>query len=110
MKLLFDENISWRIKYLISENFSDILHVTQIASNPLTDKQIYEYAKNNNYTILTFDSDFINFVTLYGFPPKIIQLKCGNNRTEIIANKIINHLEQINLFINDGNIGFLEIY
>ena len=57
------------------ENFSDI--------------EIWQYAKQNKFTIVTFDADFFDLSNLKGHPPKIIWLCFGNTRTDFLA-EIIN--------------------
>ena len=47
--------------------------------------EIWEYAKNNNFCIVTFDADFVDIATIKGHPPKIIWLRTGNMTTENIA-------------------------
>jgi len=67
-----------------------------------------ENAKDNNYTLVTFDSDFIDIAILKGFPPKIVWLKTGNSSTENIAGKILIESENLLEFLNDDN-AFFEI-
>jgi predicted nuclease of predicted toxin-antitoxin system len=45
MKLLFDENISFRIIKSIEVNFPGSIHCRNITQEVLTDLQIWEYAK-----------------------------------------------------------------
>jgi len=57
IRLIADENISWRLKRLLLQ--WEVLPSNEI--NPgirLTDLMIWQFAKANNYTILTFDEDF----------------------------------------------------
>ena len=35
-----------------------------------SDKQIWEYAKEHDFTIVTFDGDFYDFSLVWGHPPK----------------------------------------
>lgn len=42
-----------------------------------TDHEIWEYARTNDFVIVTRDSDFHELSTLYGAPPKVIWLKTG---------------------------------
>jgi len=67
MKLLIDENISWRIVKPLQEFYPDTIHVnrTNIAQ-PSKDTLIWEYAKKNNFIIVTNDEDFIDLLTLKG--------------------------------------------
>ena len=36
-----------------------------------SDRKIWEFAKKEGFTIVTFDADFYDLVTLFGHPPKI---------------------------------------
>ena len=58
MKLLFDQNISFRIIERITEIFPDAIHVHKAGLHNKKDSDIWNFAKKNNYAIVTFDSDF----------------------------------------------------
>ena len=73
------------------------------------DKVIWEFAKQNNFTIVTQDSDFNDLNTLYGFPPKIIWIRTGNLKTNSLSKIIIEYANDIERFISDNNLGCLEI-
>lgn len=85
MKLLFDENISWRIKKKLQKSFPNSLHITDISNKLLSDTFIWKYAKDNNLMIVTFDEDFSDIQMFKGFPPKIIWLRCGNKTTKVLS-------------------------
>ena len=109
MGIIADENISWRLKKLIPN--WNILPSNEIkASERLSDLTIWKFAKSNNYSILTFDEDFIDLQNLYGYPPKIIWLRTGNVRTAEIASLLISQKEVIYDFIDNSEFGILELY
>ncbi len=110
MKLLFDENISWRIKKILLKHFPDCKHVSDIENELRTDNQIWEYAKKQDFIIVTFDEDFTDIQMIYEFPPKIIWLRCGNKNTVYIAEKLIRLKTEIINFYNDNEQGIFEIY
>ncbi|WP_343585186.1 DUF5615 family PIN-like protein [Flavobacterium sp.] len=86
MKLLLDANISWRIIKLVENTFFNCLHANDIPVNqPAKDIEIWEFAKANNFTILTHDDDFEKLLLLKGAPPKVIILKTFNKNTKQIA-------------------------
>lgn len=89
MRLLFDQNISYRIISKIKINFPDAVQVKQLGVENYSDIEIWEFAKKNEYTIVTFDSDFFDFANIKGHPPKIIWLRLGNTKTDFLA-EIIN--------------------
>lgn len=66
MKLLVDENISFRVLKSISSFFPQSIHVTNDSTRVKRDSEIFEYAKENDYTILTFDEDFYDLQLLRG--------------------------------------------
>jgi len=43
-----------------------------------SDEQIWEYAMNENLTIITKDVDFFNKMLLHNPPPKVIHIRFGN--------------------------------
>ncbi len=110
MKLLFDENISFRMIKRIEVNFPGSIHCRNITQEVLTDLQIWEYAKNNEFTIVTFDSDFYEWMLLKGYPPKIVWLRMGNSNTDIIANVLNERSRALIEFSKDEELGLIEIY
>ena len=96
MKLLFDQNISYRISKKLIDFPIPSLHVSECDLYEVEDLQIWNYAHKNNFAIVTFDSDFYDLAILKGHPPKVIWLRTGNlttsNILEIILKKSsVNH-------------------
>ncbi len=113
MKLLFDQNISFRIIRKIINIFPEANQVRELGLENASDMEIWEFAKKNNYTIVTFDADFCDIGLLNGFPPKVLWLRMGNSSTETIKRLLIDNHHIINEFITDyryKEIGCLEIY
>lgn len=111
MKLLLDANISWRIIKLVGDNFSDSLHAKDLKINqPAKDIEIWQFAKQNNFTILTHDDDFEKLLLLKGVPPKVIILKTFNKNTKQIAEILISKKETIESFIVNDELMILEVY
>jgi predicted nuclease of predicted toxin-antitoxin system len=111
MKLLLDANISWRAIKSIENEFSNCLHCKDIQINqPAKDIEIWNFAKQNNFTILTHDDDFEKLLLLKGAPPKVIILKTFNKNTNQIAELLISKREAIISFISNDDLLILEIY
>lgn len=109
MTLLLDQNLSYRIAKIIEAVFPGTKHLSDLHLENYRDTEIWEYARDNNYCIVTFDSDFIDISTLKGFPPKIIWLRIGNTSTENIASRLRKESGTIKEFLTDDEIAFLEI-
>jgi predicted nuclease of predicted toxin-antitoxin system len=58
VKLLLDENLSDRIVYRIIDLYPSSEHVKTLALTNADDSIIWEYAKANNFVIVSKDSDF----------------------------------------------------
>ena len=103
MKLLFDQNISFRILRLLPDSFSDSRQVRMVGLQDCKDTEIWQFAKQNDFTIVTFDIDFFDISILRGFPPKIIWLRTGNLTTSEIAKRIMLNYSTIIAFIDNSH-------
>jgi predicted nuclease of predicted toxin-antitoxin system len=109
MRLIADENISWRLKKLLPQ--WEILPSNEIKpARRLTDLMIWEFAKTNKYIILTFDEDFLELQNLLSYPPKIIWLRTGNVSTRQIASLLLRLEDTISEFLANDELGIYEIY
>jgi predicted nuclease of predicted toxin-antitoxin system len=111
MKLLIDANLSWRLVNLLGVEFNGITHITQVGlQENSSDTTIWNFAHQNNYSIITSDDDFYLLSLTKGFPPKIILLRTGNQSTNYIAQILIKHKNEIINFLDNKEYGVLEIY
>ena len=51
MKLLFDQNISFRLVKLINDIFPDSKQVLELGLENYSDSNIFDFAKTNGYTM-----------------------------------------------------------
>ena len=101
MRLLFDQNISFRIIKRLQSYFPDCLHVSDCNLSNKSDSRIWEYAKNKDLAIVTFDSDFFDISIVNGHPPKIIWIRAGNLSTDEISDLLISNKATIEKFLHD---------
>jgi predicted nuclease of predicted toxin-antitoxin system len=101
MKLLFDQNISFRIAKIISDQYPNAKQVRELGLENSTDLEIWEYAKSNGFAIVTFDSDFYDLSVIKGSPSKIVWLRIGNSSTENTAKALLDNVELIKDFVTD---------
>lgn len=109
MKLLFDQNISFRIVKHIEDIFPFSEQVRKLNLENISDRTIWAFAQANDFTIVTFDADFYEFSNLYRHPPKIIWLRIGNNTTFSISQALLPKEKKIKDFIEQDNFSCLEI-
>jgi predicted nuclease of predicted toxin-antitoxin system len=54
----------------LSEHFGECIHVNKTElPNPAKDSEIWKYAAENGYAIITRDSEFLHLFEAKGFPP-----------------------------------------
>jgi len=113
MKLLFDQNISFRLVKAINSEIPESKQVRELGLDNKTDKEIWTFAKENGYSIVTFDSDFFDLSNLLGSPPKIIWLRFGNRNTQALIEIILRKRHVIKEFLTDKHLtefSCLELY
>ena len=91
-KFLIDANLPY---YFSLWNSPDFIHQKDI-DDEWTDKQIWDYASENNLTIITKDSDFSNKIILREPPPKIIHIRFGNMKMKEFHGIISKYWNDIN--------------
>jgi predicted nuclease of predicted toxin-antitoxin system len=109
MKILLDANISWKLVDKLNLVFGECAHVDLIGLDvPAKDSDIWNYALDNGYIIITKDNDFVNLLGINGFPPKVVLLKTGNNSSMALIELLINTKQMIE-DLENNNFGLLEI-
>lgn len=109
MRLLFDHNLSPRLVDGLEDTFPDASHVALIGLDRALDREVWQYAKDHGYTLVSKDADFDHLGTLLGFPPKVVRLRIGNCTTAQAEQMLRANAEAINSFIADPAAGFLSI-
>ena len=103
MRILFDQNISFRVVGLLKGIFPESKHLKDYNLQFATDHQIWNFAKENQFDIVTFDADFCDLVTLYGQPPRIIWIRVGNTSSQNLARILSKQSEIIKSFLSDNS-------
>lgn len=109
MKLLFDQNLSFKLCPALADLFPGSSQVRLLGLAQADDRILWEHAKTNAFVLVTQDSDFADMAALYGPPPKVIWLRCGNQPSQIIAQLLRDHAQAIAAFDQDPTATCLEI-
>lgn len=110
MKLLFDQNLSPRLAEQLGGLFPGSAHVQSLRLDRAPDAPLWDFARENDFTIVTKDVDFIDRSALLGFPPKVIWIRLGNCTTTEIESALRRHHEDIDVFNKDEGAGVLTIF
>jgi predicted nuclease of predicted toxin-antitoxin system len=110
LKLLFDQNLSHRLPGRVADVFPQSAHIRLLGMERVSDTAIWQYAKLHQYVIVTQDSDFVERSKLYGPPPKVVWLRCGNSTPQRIEAILRANATQI-FDLSRNNTGpFVEIF
>lgn len=107
MKLLYDENLSPKLVMALNDVFPDSAHVDRVGLGGASDREVWEYARDNGYTLISKDSDFQEMSLLHGYPPKVIWLKRGNCTNKQIELILRNKSAQIAELLDDPEAALL---
>ena len=90
-------------RYLKSKSYNSIHAMNYKEDGHLMrDKEIIEIAINEDWTIITKDSDFLDNFYLNGSPPKIIHLRIGNVTNSELLDLFENNVESLIKLLADG--------
>ena len=77
----------------VSSRFPGSAHINTFGLSNASDREVWDYAKEHEFTICSKDSDFRQLSFLHGPPPKVIWLQVGNRPTWEIADILENQLD-----------------
>ncbi len=109
MKLLFDQNLSFKLCRQLADLFPDSSQARLTGLAEADDSALWKYAGANGFTLVSLDADFADMAALLGPPPKVIWLRCGNQPTAAIEGLLRHHAGVIAAFEQDAAV-CLEIY
>lgn len=107
---LIDNNLSPKIAEKISTPFPNSSQVLKVGLDQSSDEEVFDYAKANNFAILTKDADFYHLLNKNGYPPKVVWIRSGNVTTQYIIDLLINNANATQSFLGNTSVGILELY
>ena len=107
MKLLFDHNLSPCLVNRLGDIYPNSNHLFNLGLDTEEDSVVWQYARDNEFIIVTKDSDFSELTLVRGFPPKVIWIRIGNCTTNDIESLIRFHEKEIEKFHSDLSLGVL---
>jgi predicted nuclease of predicted toxin-antitoxin system len=102
VKLLFDNNLSVLLPEAVAAFFPGSKHVAGLALEQLSDLQIWQYAKEHHFTIVTKDKDFYHLATSKGSPPKVVWITRGNCTNRQLIDLVTGAAQAISRFMQSN--------
>jgi predicted nuclease of predicted toxin-antitoxin system len=107
MKLLIDQNLSPKLVARLADLFPGSAHVQSLSLDKATDDDIWDYAKSNDFVIVTKDEDYDYLSVLRGTPPKVIWIQLGNCTTAAMESAFRSRASELATFQADPNVAVL---
>lgn len=98
--LLVDENLPASLVALLPCECS---HATDLGKQQ-SDRQLWEHARQHDWTILTRDTDFFDRIMLQGPPPKVIWVRLGNMRRAELESLLLRLWPDILRLLDDADL------
>jgi predicted nuclease of predicted toxin-antitoxin system len=109
MKLLLDENLSRRLVPFLQNEFPDSTQVALIGLERADDREIWQYAKSNDYVIVTRDADFSELSAVQGHPPQVLWLRTLNQSKSASLGLLLKNRAWFEEVLREGRIGCIEL-
>jgi predicted nuclease of predicted toxin-antitoxin system len=103
-------NLSRKLVTSLADIFPNASHVQLQGLAEKTDTEIWDFAKLNDFCIVTQDADFTERSRLYSSPPKVVWLRCGNAPTNQVETLIRYGQEAIQELLSNSNLHCLELH
>lgn len=107
MKLLFDQNLSYRLIQALQQEYPDSRHVRDVGLQDAADAVVWQYAAQHDFAIVTKDADFHQRSFLYGHPPKVVWVRIGNGSTAMIESLLRRRVVEVAAFSSNPESAFL---
>jgi predicted nuclease of predicted toxin-antitoxin system len=78
MKLLFDQNLSYRLVPALESLYPGSVHIRDVGLATADDETVWNYAKQHGLVIVSKDMDVYHRSILFGHPPKVVWIRLGN--------------------------------
>ena len=109
MKLLFDQNLSYKLVEQLVDLFPGSVHVRSLGMGTASDLTVWAHAKASSFLIVSKDADFQQRAILYGHPPKVIWVRLGNCQTSFVAALLRARFADVVAFESDLAASFLAL-
>ena len=107
MRLLFDQNLAAALVRRLADLFPDSAHVRDCGLHRADDPEVWAYAAEHGFTIVSKDADFHQLSFLRGAPPKTVWLRRGNCSTADVEAILRDHNRDLERFSESNDAAFL---
>jgi len=109
LSLLLDENLSPRLTLRLASLFPGLIHVRDVGLRQAGDREIWDWARENRFTVVTADADFVALVDRMGLLPKLIHIERCDFPFRVIEELLRQNAIRISEFEKDPGARLLAL-
>ena len=109
MKLLLDQNLSPRLVKQLEDLYPGSAHVQDVELDHSQDEDVWSFAREGGFMIVTKDVDFSERSLVQGFPPKIVWIRRGNCPTEDLEKILRQSFDDVKKLYHDPQSSILVL-
>jgi predicted nuclease of predicted toxin-antitoxin system len=109
VSLLLDENLSPRLVPRLASLFPGLIHVRDVNLNRAPDREIWDWARANRYTVVTADTDFVTLSQRLGWPPKVVHIEQCDFPFRTIERLLRQNAVRISELAKDPHTGLMVV-
>ena len=103
MKILIDMNLTPEWEHVLKGAGIEAVHWSVIGRQDATDREIMDYALQNEYVVFTHDLDFGDILASTGAKgPSVIQVRTDNTSPEAMQELLLKAITQFSDSLNQG--------
>jgi len=107
--LLLDQNLSPRLVPALADLFPGSAHVRDVGLAAASDDEVWRYAAEHGFTIVSKDAEFHQRSFLFGHPPKVVWIRRGNCSTRDLETLLRERRDELVAFEQDPEGSFLSL-
>jgi predicted nuclease of predicted toxin-antitoxin system len=109
VRLLLDQSLSPRLPRALADLFPGSVHVRDVGLARATDEDVWTYAAEHGFVIVSKDAGFHQRSFLRGHPPKVVWLRRGNCSTRDVEDMLRECHADLVAFEGDAEASFLAL-
>jgi predicted nuclease of predicted toxin-antitoxin system len=109
VRLLFDQNLSFRLAERLTDVYPGSGHVRLLGLDQVDDREIWDFAARQGFTIVSKDADFQQLAMLLGPPPKVIWIRLGNCQATAVEALLRQGASAVAEFLADPGLAILAL-
>ena len=94
---------------MLAEVYPECRRVHDIGMDRASDTEVWRYAAEHGFTIVSKDSDFHQRSLLFGSPPKVVWLRIGNCSVTESATALRERYIPVRRFVEESTADFLVV-